>query len=69
MSTEKSVATKYEESGDPTLLHQPHDGANEMLKSKILQNISMKSDHPRAMLDRFLVNQALWVYSWIRVCG
>ena len=43
LGTEKSVATMYEESEDPTLLHAPNDTANEMLKSKILQDMSRGS--------------------------
>ena len=67
---EQSVATRYEESEDPTLLHQPHDGANEIPKSEILQNISLKFNKPRAMLDRFLlIINLCGEYPRVRVCG
>ena len=38
-ATERSFALKYEELEHPTLIHKPHDEANEALKVKVLQHI------------------------------
>ena len=56
--TEKSVSLKDEESEDPTLVHKPHDEANEWLKTQVLQNIGPNFDV--SSLHMFPVNQALW---------
>ena len=45
--TERLVTLKHEESEDPTLIHKPHDEANERLKTKVLENISRNFDGPR----------------------
>ena len=60
LSAEKWVAMQYEESEDPTLLHQAYDTATEMLKGKVLQNIGEKFETPEASLCRFFVGQPLW---------
>ena len=58
--TKKLVATKYEGSEDPTLLHQPSDKETPMLKVKVLQNVSQNFYTPKASLCRFLVNRPVW---------
>ena len=42
--TKKSVALKYEESDDLTLIHKPHDEANEVLRSSAVSSRWRKSE-------------------------
>ena len=57
-SSEKSVAMKYEESEDHTLLHQPHEEPYDVLKNQSSPEYLSKLD--TSSLRQFPVNQALW---------